>query len=440
MGIKNPIKKFETNNNTAISTNIYEKYLNKPLPFEQLPDRIRIISQHVAETRGLPQDMIAMTAIGVIAGTLGDSFTAQNAYEPYTQLPNLYMFGFGATCSGKSAGMEPFLRPLRGYKNTIMERLQKGENVEIPKAFPDQFMFENGTCEGITLLMSELGTPLFGINSEGREIIDIMNGAYKKNNGTEVGFYCKAWSGEPVDSIRASKRTIKIPKAVLNILWLAQPDVFKKAFVDSENAMMSGLIGRFLFFKGAENIPLDTGTRPKENPEIMASWKKLLESLLDIRTTGNQYIVDANDAAREFFRNHHNKWVEAQNGPLKKYASAIGRAREQAIRLSISLAMAERGEITLSIAQTACAIVDYSYSVLLEALYQKELNEVQSRHKSFVDLFQERGSEQLPYGEIQRYRHCNRDQIDEVLRYNPDIFKKIPLQKGGSALRLLTKI
>ena len=75
-----------------------------------------------------------------------------------------------------------------------------------------------------------------------------------------------------------------------------------------------------------------------------------------------------------------------------------------------------------------------------QTFYQKELNEVQSRHKSFVDLFQERGSEQLPYGEIQRYRHCNRDQIDEVLRYNPDIFKKIPLQKGGSALRLLTKI
>ena len=436
--IKNPIKKFETNNNAAISTNIYEKFLNRPFPFEQLPDMIRITSQHIAETRALPPDMVAMMAIGVTAGALGDSFLVQNACEPFQQLPNLYLFGVGATCSGKSAGLEPLIRYWRECESPpIKVETLEGGTIDSPRTAPREFMFENGTCEGITRMMLDLNAPLFGINSEGREIIDIMNGAYKKSNGTEVGFYCKAWSGEPVDSIRASRSPIRIPKAVLSILWLAQPDVFRKAFVESESAMLSGLIGRFLFFKGLDRIPFDDGNRPKENSEIMNTWAEFLENIFNARREEGQFIVEATSEGREIFRNFHNKWVEAQNGPLHKYTNVIGRAREQAIRISISLAVAENGEITPAIAETACRIVDYSYSVLLEAFLKTELDAIQIRRENFISFFRARNCDQMTYGEIQRYLHCKREEIDEIVAHSPDIFEKTSASRGGSYLKLL---
>lgn len=318
-----------------VLSEIYTKYYEQECPIGAFPHIIQRVARTVHEAQNLPMEFLCFIACGILSGTVGKSFRAYNAVNAYTQDANLYMLGLGASSSGKSASAKilgkrllslemearlEYREKLLKKKSAITKSIdafekfgessseeKKAEEPQEDEKLEDpSFIVMNATSEAIAQKMAENGGTVFSLCAEARSLLAIVGGLYRKE-GDDTEIYNSGWSGESIRQDRISRGVAEIHKPCLSILWLVQYDAFRNIMVKNENFVASGFAGRFLFFRGPKDIPIDKGLKIPLDKNVMEDWDKMITALYEFRRNKGFQRIQATPEAAEIFRKFHNE-------------------------------------------------------------------------------------------------------------------------------------
>ena len=206
--------------------------------------------------------------------------------------------------------------------------------------------------------------------------------------------------------------------------------------VKNENFMASGFAGRFLFFRGPRELMKDDGRKIALDKNAMENWNGLIESLFKFRLNKGFERVQATDEAAEVFRNFHNEQVELMNNELKSVQELLGKARENAVRLSIIFAIAdETAVIDKRIAENACKVIKYSLYNAVEFYTSGLLVALEEKRKKMEKTLRDKnGCVRISY--FQQFKKLFPDEIKSIVATFPNLYA---LRQEGNGLYVLLK-
>ena len=407
---------------------------------------------------------LCFIACGILSGTVGKSFRAYNAVNAYTQDANLYMLGLGASSSGKSASAkilgnrllslemearleyrEKLLKKKSAMTKSIeafeklgessSEKKKAEEPQEDEKLEDPSFIVMNATSEAIAQKMAENGGTVFSLCAEARSLLAIVGGLYRKE-GDDTEIYNSGWSGESIRQDRISRGVAEIHKPCLSILWLVQYDAFRNIMVKNENFVASGFAGRFLFFRGPKDIPIDKGLKIPLDKNVMEDWDKMITALYEFRRNKGFQRIQATQEAAEIFRKFHNEQVELMNNELKSVQELLGKARENAARLAIIFAIADETEIIDGrIAENACKVIKYSLYNAVEFYTSGLLVRLEQRREKMESILRKKdGRVRISY--FQQFAKIFPDEIHNIVATFPNLYA---LRKESNGTYVLLK-
>lgn len=447
-----------------VLSEIYTKYYEQECPIGAFPHIIQRVARTVHEAQNLPMEFLCFIACGILSGTVGKSFRAYNAVNAYTQDANLYMLGLGASSSGKSASAKILGKRLLSlemearleYREKLLkkksamtksiEAFEKlgGDSPEEKKAEEPQedekledpsFIVMNATSEAIAQKMAENGGTVFSLCAEARSLLAIVGGLYRKE-GDDTEIYNSGWSGESIRQDRISRGVAEIHKPCLSILWLVQYDAFRNIMVKNENFVASGFAGRFLFFRGPKDVPIDKGLKIPLDKNIMEYWDKMITALYEFRKNKGFQWIQATPEAAEIFRKFHNEQVELMNNELKSVQELLGKARENAVRLAIIFAIADETEtIDGRIAENACKVIKYSLYNAVEFYTSGLLVRLDQRREKMENILRKKdGRVRISY--FQQFAKIFPDEIHNIVATFPNLYA---LRKESNGTYVLLK-
>lgn len=447
-----------------VLSEIYTKYYEQECPIGAFPHIIQRVARTVHEAQNLPMEFLCFIACGILSGTVGKSFRAYNAVNAYTQDANLYMLGLGASSSGKSASAKILGKRLLSlemearleYREKLLkkksamtksiEAFEKlgGDSPEEKKAEEPQedekledpsFIVINATSEAIAKKMSENGGTVFSLCAEARSLLAIVSGLYRKE-GDDTEIYNSGWSGESIRQDRISRGVAEIRKPCLSILWLVQYDAFRNIMVKNENFVASGFAGRFLFFRGPKDVPIDKGLKIPLDKNIMEYWDKMITALYEFRKNKGFQWIQATPEAAEIFRKFHNEQVELMNNELKSVQELLGKARENAVRLAIIFAIADETKtIDGRIAENACKVIKYSLYNAVEFYTSGLLVRLEQRREKMESILRKKdGRVRISY--FQQFAKIFPDEIHNIVATFPNLYA---LRKESNGTYVLLK-
>lgn len=447
-----------------VLSEIYTKYYEQECPIGAFPHIIQRVARTVHEAQNLPMEFLCFIACGILSGTVGKSFRAYNAVNAYTQDANLYMLGLGASSSGKSASAkilgkrllslemearleyrEKLLKKKSAMTKSIdaFEKLGESSSEEKKAEEPQEdekledpsFIVMNATSEAIAQKMAENGGTVFSLCAEARSLLAIVGGLYRKE-GDDTEIYNSGWSGESIRQDRISRGVAEIHKPCLSILWLVQYDAFRNIMVKNENFVASGFAGRFLFFRGPKDIPIDKGLKIPLDKNVMEDWDKKITALYEFRRNKGFQRIQATPEAAEIFRKFHNEQVELMNNELKSVQELLGKARENAARLAIIFAIADETEIIDGrIAENACKVIKYSLYNAVEFYTSGLLVRLEQRREKMESILRKKdGRVRISY--FQQFAKIFPDEIHNIVATFPNLYA---LRKESNGTYVLLK-
>ena len=434
------------------------------MPIGAFPHIIQRVARTVHEAQNLPMEFLCFIACGILSGTVGKSFRAYNAVNAYTQDANLYMLGLGASSSGKSASAKilgnrllslemearlEYREKLLKKKSAITKSIEAfeklgGDSSEEKKAEEPQedekledpsFIVINATSEAIAQKMAENGGTVFSLCAEARSLLAIVGGLYRKE-GDDTEIYNSGWSGESIRQDRISRGVAEIHKPCLSILWLVQYDAFRNIMVKNENFVASGFAGRFLFFRGPKDVPIDKGLKIPLDKNVMEDWDKMITALYEFRRNKGFQWIQATPEAAEIFRKFHNEQVELMNNELKSVQELLGKARENAVRLAIIFAIADETKtIDGRIAENACKVIKYSLYNAVEFYTSGLLVRLEQRREKMENILRKKdGRVRISY--FQQFAKIFPDEIHNIVATFPNLYA---LRKESNGTYVLLK-
>ena len=447
-----------------VLSEIYTKYYEQECPIGAFPHIIQRVARTVHEAQNLPMEFLFFIACGILSGTVGKSFRAYNAVNAYTQDANLYMLGLGASSSGKSASakilgkrllslemearleyrekllkkksaMTKSIEAFEKLGETSSEEKKAEEPQEDEKLGDPSFIVMNATSEAIAQKMAENGGTVFSLCAEARSLLAIVGGLYRKE-GDDTEIYNSGWSGESIRQDRISRGVSEIHKPCLSILWLVQYDAFRNIMVKNENFVASGFAGRFLFFRGPKDIPIDKGLKIPLDKNVMEDWDKMITALYEFRKNKGFQWIQATPEAAEIFRKFHNEQVELMNNELKSVQELLGKARENAVRLAIIFAIADETKtIDGRIAENACKVIKYSLYNAVEFYTSGLLVRLEQRREKMENILRKKdGRVRISY--FQQFAKIFPDEIHNIVATFPNLYA---LRKESNGTYVLLK-
>lgn len=447
-----------------VLSEIYTKYYEQECPIGAFPHIIQRVARTVHEAQNLPMEFLCFIACGILSGTVGKSFRAYNAVNAYTQDANLYMLGLGASSSGKSASakilgnrllslemearleyrekllkkksaMTKSIEAFEKLGETSSEEKKAEEPQEDEKLGDPSFIVMNATSEAIAQKMAENGGTVFSLCAEARSLLAIVGGLYRKE-GDDTEIYNSGWSGESIRQDRISRGVSEIHKPCLSILWLVQYDAFRNIMVKNENFVASGFAGRFLFFRGPKDIPIDKGLKIPLDKNVMEDWDKMITALYEFRKNKGFQWIQATPEAAEIFRKFHNEQVELMNNELKSVQELLGKARENAVRLAIIFAIADETKtIDGRIAENACKVIKYSLYNAVEFYTSGLLVRLEQRREKMENILRKKdGRVRISY--FQQFAKIFPDEIHNIVATFPNLYA---LRKESNGTYVLLK-
>ena len=310
------------------------------------------------------------------------------------------------------------------------EEPQEDEKLEDPS-----FIVMNATSEAIAQKMAENGGTVFSLCAEARSLLAIVGGLYRKE-GDDTEIYNSGWSGESIRQDRISRGVSEIHKPCLSILWLVQYDAFRNIMVKNENFVASGFAGRFLFFRGPKDIPIDKGLKIPLDKNVMEDWDKMITALYEFRKNKGFQWIQATPEAAEIFRKFHNEQVELMNNELKSVQELLGKARENAVRLAIIFAIADETKtIDGRIAENACKVIKYSLYNAVEFYTSGLLVRLEQRREKMENILRKKdGRVRISY--FQQFAKIFPDEIHNIVATFPNLYA---LRKESNGTYVLLK-
>ena len=410
-----------------------EPYLNIEFPQASFPSRIREICDHLHAINGTPLEMLYFCAAGVAAGVAGNRYKT-SCLQGKEQHLNQYFTGLARSGTGKTSAIEPLFKAVETAENKTFKDFKRDYENGVNGIIDPTYIFEDTTSESLTFEMSKKNIPAFSISDEGRKVFSVICGEYKKAGSDGVSFYNKAWSGS---TYRCSRRnldiTLIIENAFLSSLWLVQPDVIT-ILLSNEAIKESGFLWRLLLFKTNAKIQDPIENPPEIGEQILYKWNSFILDLNKRRNDKDVVIMPCSSEARKFFYNYACK-IASLRREIGEYEAPFTRSAEKAMRLSLLFAMCDNANtITEQHARNACAVVDYSDSVMLEILsngYKARAEENRARIEAF---FKERGAIRLTFGQFRQYKRIEAEQLEQAAQEYPTLFKIETGQTNGKVI------
>ena len=168
-------------------------------------------------------------------------------------------------------------------------------------------------------------------------MVRIALGRYSKDGSGDFDLFLSGYSVEHYSSGRVGRGFNSLTPC-LSSLWMCQPSLLRELYGSAEG-LERGLTARVLAFCCEhETIPEDDGVFREVDGAAFEVWSQLISDTLESRE--NPLILHTDPAAREAFRQWHNKGVSLRNGMLRDVEGEAGRWRENAIRIAGVLAVA----------------------------------------------------------------------------------------------------
>lgn len=399
-----------------------------PFPLEALSSALRNLVEATANVHRIDPALPGMSALVVLGAAPGKNLWVTGAVANHRQTPcNLYAVIAAPMSYGKSAAASiasPVIaeseRRAAEYRTSIHPCLQRdseilinqrrrlmrclaadvwsdgrsilaherqrleGELADIARELaainvllksPPTLYAGSYTTPALVSTLIRNGEAMLLYSTEAGEIVRILLGRFSGDGRPAFDLYLAGYTVEPWNEGRVSRGNVSIVPC-LSVLWLCQPSVLREV-LEHEEAFDRGLIARFLAFELDQNeIPHDDGVRREVPDDVRGTWDAIVQIGLKIRDLPEALHIPCTPEAREAFVSWHNQSVQYRNGPFHHIQGALGRWREQAIRISACLALAEaaeRGErptaISLDCAERAIALARWACLSSLELIH-----------------------------------------------------------------------
>lgn len=407
------------------------QFLDVPFPREAFPTRIRAICDHLHDVRGTPIEMLYFCAIGIVAGVAGDHFKATGTFKDHEQFPNQYFLGIGESSSGKSTALEPLLKHLQ-RKEDEKHRLYKYALKNNPETKDTRFMIANATSEAIAIRMAQTENAIFSITAEGRQVFDIIGGAYKNGRSDGISLYNSGWSGEGYYCDRVQREEVYISRAFISALWLVQPDILNSLILNETN-IQSGFVARLFPFRATAPLQYDVPNSPPQDKSIVDEWGRFICELCDARDSAT-IMIRATPEAKIIFSNYYNRYVDIQNA-IGEYALLVSKSCEKACRLALTFAICdERTIIDETLARNACSVVDYSNGIILESQVSKYNIRVEEGKNKIINFFTKRNTTRLTAGQFAQFSNITLADLEHAAKEYPSLFTLKHGKTNGTAI------
>ena len=382
-------------------------------PLHALSPAMRAIVEELAEVHRVPVEMPGMVAIGVLAGALGNKFTLTGAVNGKLSHGNLFVVVGAAKSSGKGSISGMLAAPLfktsaaleERYRNeerpNLMaekailtkrvkvlvdelasnktgtgesrqamgeaERLESREELKEAQARIDwiepfldaapTLWLGDSTSEAMARQFKRNDLGLLCFSVEAGNVVRVMLGKYSKTDAGDFDLYLSGYSVEPWRSDRIARGVCQITPC-LSMTLLCQPSILRE-LLGNEEAFDRGMTARLLSFVVETEPQEDDGAVRKVSDAAESGWKELINGILARRESMKEpRRIVCTPEAREVFRQFHNESVRLRRAEFRDIEAELGRWRENAIRISIGLCVADDAEAQELTEEQAIRAVD----------------------------------------------------------------------------------
>lgn len=352
-----------------------------PLPVTSLPGVLRRLVEAVATTTESPPDLAAFAALATLAASTRGAWQV-HVGGGWTEQTCLYVAALSDSGTRKTAVVNLATAPLRALERNrtrdqgskarreiltkryaaavdLAAREPEGEERDRAEAEAEeletelhdlefQVLADDVTPEALAARMERQGGPLASIVDEGG-LLGTVAGRYSANV-PNVDLILKAYSGSFTRVDRASRPSLVIPRPILTIGLIVQPDVIAEA-AKVRAFTQRGLLARFLFARPESTVGTRVGGAPPMDPETEAEWAavvgKIFDAGLEITGRGEVGVIRLDHGATtafEAWRNlgGHESRMHPELGDLADVQSWASKLPGALVRLAALFALAER--------------------------------------------------------------------------------------------------
>ncbi|SNV48150.1 Uncharacterised protein [Chryseobacterium taklimakanense] len=341
------------------------------IPLEVFPEVVReIISEKTKQS--LAVEFLFASALAAVSIAIGNSFKVELIPGMFTNA-SLYVSVVAESGSGKTEGIESFLKPLlqiesENNKRFLEEEKQYQKNKalpldqqqDIPKPYRKQRIMQDLTAEAFADRMEKNPGGLGGYVDEIKGFVT-SQGQYKGGKGNDRQFWLSVWNGKKAMKDRVNQ-SIFIENVFFTLIGGIQKEeaseLFMKMFSD-------GFAPRFLFVVADNLTPLKWNLDPVD-ASMDATWDKIIRSIIEMQPENNESrLVKFERDAAELLVNWRNNQSRANNFAMRLFDAKL---QIYAIRFSLVLHILKRAVegtfydddlIELETAENALKLVKY---------------------------------------------------------------------------------
>lgn len=454
-----------------------EEDLLGPFPVDSLPSVMRRVVESNASTFGVDPALPALTALATTSGSLGRAWAVADAAPGHSlTFGNLYALCSAPRSYGKSA-IAKTTAPLtersamlnqiwqenlpewatqlgitrkmidklrKTYAEKVfdwdeetkgmqLERLEQLERarmkLQASLQSPPKYVTGNSTSAALTEDLAENDETLALINLEAGEMI-----ASELGRQPMVDLLVSGYSSETYLQARIGRGSKQL-RPCLTVLLMCQPTLLRD-LLNRVNNQGRGLLARFLI------VNLERNVIPQEGPQESGlinqdcGWKSFIESMLAFRMDNSRFLpVPCSAETREVFRHFHNRVVTWRNSSCAGFEADLGRARENAIRISLSLCLADHPgnfsnlEITADVARRAVKIAEWFLKSSVRLLSELDQGKIAARKEKLFSLLRGNGHA-MSFRDL-KLRHCFHEQeIERICALDPNPFEIKTIKKS----------
>lgn len=352
-----------------------------PLPVTSLPGMLRRLVEAIATTTETPPDLAAFAALATLAATTRGAWEVRVG-SGWTEQTCLYLAGLSDSGTRKTAVVNLATAPLRALERGRMRdqgtkarreiltkryaaavdlaaREPEGEERDRAEAEAEeleaelhglefQILADDVTPEALAGRMERQGGPLAVIADEGG-LLGTIAGRYAANV-PNVDLILKAYNGSSARVDRASKPSLWIPRPILTIGLIVQPDVITEA-AKVRAFVQRGLLPRFLYALPESTVGTRAGGAPEMPPEVEAEWAavvgKIFAAGLELTARDEVGVIRLDHAAAAAFEawrglGGHESRLHKDLGDLADLQAWASKLPGALVRVAALFALAER--------------------------------------------------------------------------------------------------
>jgi len=349
--------------------------LNEPFPIELLPIPLRDMAVAMQNTMNIPLSMGGGLVLRLNSIALRKKFRVI-IKEDHKQFGNLYLMPVvpvaGAKTPGLNACKNSFIAKQEEYKesynsslkdyvskkkayNFEISKIEKGkDNLEVKikrirelidkigdEPLEKILLCENATSEALELALFQSGESIGIMSSEGRTILENIEGKYNSTGGVDCGIFLKGHAGDFHRTNRINRKGFTLQQPIIASVVMLQPDALETAG-EYRGLRDSGFLARWLYVYTdinqsdypIENIPLN----------VKNNFNNLITKILDL-SDGIIRDVKLSPEAFDYWKKYHDqlkrKILENQLILSPLLTQCLNKLPEHIARIALNLHVAD---------------------------------------------------------------------------------------------------